>query len=319
MTLYGWDLSHYDGHITATVAARAKAEGIAFATHKVGEGTGGDDPEDATALAAFRDAGVEFLGGYHVVRSGAISPQVDALLALADRDEPWWRTYPGWFWQVDLERWSYDQVPASTGIAFGQLLQARTGRLVVMYASHGQYAQQLTTWDGPLWNADYTSRPAGGFAAMYPGDRWMPTHGSGTASWQGGWAPYSGKTPTFLQYTSSAIIAGLTTCDANAYRGTVDELRALINPSGGSMGTAAENAVIATRDGMLEVDGKVNCPPVWETNRQKREAAADATAARIESKIDQIIASLAGGTLSDTDVQRIAVAVADENARRQQA
>ena len=224
MTVFGWDSSHYDGTLTRATLVRARDEGIGFFTHKIGEGAGGDDPGDATALAAARDAGITVIGGYHVVRSGPVSPQVDALVSLADRDEPWWRDFPGWFWQVDLERWPYDRVSASTGIAFGQALRDRTGRLVVMYASHGQYGDQLSGWDGPLWNADYVSHPADGFRDMYPGDDWTPLHGS----WRGGWSPYSGQTPTFLQYTSSAVIAGLTTSDANAYRGTLAELTALV-------------------------------------------------------------------------------------------
>lgn len=220
MTLFGWDSSHYDGRITRVIADRAKAEGIVFATHKIGEGAGGDDAEDGPALAAFRDAGIEFLGGYHVVRTGDVVGQVDALLRLADRDVPWWREFPGWFWQVDLEKWPYDHVPAALGIAFGRELRERTCRLVVMYASRGQYGNELTGWDGPLWNAAYGTNQPGPFKALYPGD------GSSR------WAPYSGKTPLFLQYTSAATIAGLTTSDANAFRGTVEELRALITQGG---------------------------------------------------------------------------------------
>jgi hypothetical protein len=229
MSVYGWDCSHYDGTLTRAIMSRARSEGIAFVTHKIGEGTGYDDPGDLTALAAARDAGIEFVGGYFVPRSGSsVAAQVDACVRLADRDEPWWRTFPGWFWQVDLERWSYDNVPASVGIAFAKELRARTGRWTVLYASHGQYGNALTGWDGPLWNAHYVSHAAAGFAAMYPGDGWKPK----SDAFAGGWSAYSGKEPTFLQYTSSATIAGLTTCDANAFRGSAADLRALIKGGG---------------------------------------------------------------------------------------
>lgn len=229
MTLYGWDASQYDGTLTTAVLARAKAEGIAFFTHKIGEGTGYDDPGDLTALAAARDAGIRYLAGYGIPRTpgnggaGSIAAQVDHLVALADRDEPWWRDWPDWCWQDDLERWGYDQVSAADGIEYGHRLRDKTGRQVLLYASHGQYGDQLAGWDGPLWNAHYTSRAAAGFRAMYPGDTWMPVSGGMT----GGWAPYSGRAPDLLQYTSSATIAGLTTCDANAFRGSADQLRAL--------------------------------------------------------------------------------------------
>jgi hypothetical protein len=141
---------------------------------------------------------------------------VDACIRLADRDEPWWRTFPGWFWQVDLERWPNDSVPASVGIDFARQLRARTGRWTILYASKGQYGDSLGGWDGPLWNANYGANPTGGFQAVYPGD------GSSR------WGAYSGKVPTFLQYGSNATIAGLSTCDANAFRGSVGQLRALI-------------------------------------------------------------------------------------------
>lgn len=229
MTLYGWDASHYDGLLSTAVLARARAEGISFFTHKIAEGTsnterrpGGGDYDD-TALAAARDAGIEFLGGYHVVRSApSVAVQVDALVAFADAGEPWWRGFPGWFWQVDLEHWPGDPVSAATGIAFGQLLRQRTGKTVVMYASKGQYGDQLTGWGGPLWNANYPSSRQAGFVSLYPGDNGI------------GWARYSGQAPVFWQYASSATIAGLTTCDANAFRGGVQQLRALIE-SGADM------------------------------------------------------------------------------------
>lgn len=215
-TCFGWDGSHYDGILHVGNMLDAKAEGIVFFTHKIGEGRSYDDPLDATNLAAAYEAGIEFIGGYYVVRTGDVTAQVDNCIALADRDEPWWRTFPGWFWQVDLERWPYDSVAASVGIEFGKQLRARTGRQVILYASRGQYGDQLTGWDGPLWNAAYGTNPEGPFRDIYPGD-------TSTR-----WAPYSGQVPAILQYGSRAIIAGLTTCDANAFRGTLDQLRALI-------------------------------------------------------------------------------------------
>jgi hypothetical protein len=229
MTIWGWDASHFDGLLSAGILARAKSEGIAFFTHKIAEGL--QDTEgsnDDTALAAARSAGIEFVGGYLIPRDGpTVDAQVTEWIRLADAGEPWWRTFPGWWWQIDLERWPYDSVPASVGIAAGQLLRARTGRQVVLYASRGMYGDQLGVWDGPLWNADYVSHAVGSPAQMYPGDAWSP-----------GWAPYSGQTPALLQFTSSATIAGLTTCDANAFRGSVDQLRALLtHPNGANMTT----------------------------------------------------------------------------------
>lgn len=225
MTQFGWDASHYDGLLSTAILTTARAEGVAFFTHKIGEGLSDTEgTHDDTALAVARDAGIECLAGYLVPRTLDAAAQVDYWLKLADAGEPWWRTFPGWAWQVDLERWSYDNVSAAKGIDCARRLRDRTGRPVLLYGSHGQYWDELQGWDGPLWNADYTARSAGPFIGMYPGDEWAPLH-SGT--WRGGWAPYSGKEPTILQYTSSAVIAGLTTCDANAFRGTYDQLKDL--------------------------------------------------------------------------------------------
>lgn len=232
MTLIGWDASHYDGLLSRQILAQAKSEGIAFFTHKIAEGTSDTEGSaDDTALSAARDAGIEFLGGYLIPRSyTTASAQVDYWISLMDQGEPWWRTFPGWFNQIDLERWTYDNVPASLGIACAQLLAQRTGRWTIIYASHGQYGDSLAGWNGPLWNADYTSGAAGPAAAMYPGDGWAPQH----SGWAGGWGTYSGKVPTFLQFTSSATIGGLTTCDASAFRGNATDLRDIITGNGGT-------------------------------------------------------------------------------------
>jgi hypothetical protein len=42
-----------------------------------------------------------------------------------------------------------------------------------------------------------------------------------------GWDPYGGVTPSIWQYTNSASFGGVNGVDFNAYRGTIDELRAL--------------------------------------------------------------------------------------------
>jgi len=209
------------------------AEGISIFTHKLGEGTGGIDNEAAQAFASFRSAGAPVIGPYWVVRSGSVGPQVDALISAMNAKIPGWKDLDNFFIQTDLERWDYDNVPASTGISFSNLAAQATGKTVALYASHGQYGGQLSTWKGMLWNADYVGGTAG-FKALYPGDNWKPDHGS----WNGGWTSYSGQEPDLLQYTSKATIAGKTTCDASAFRGTLDQFKALI---GGDMADLTED------------------------------------------------------------------------------
>lgn len=286
MTLFGWDTSHYDGTVTLAVAQRARDEGIVYATAKIGEGTGYDDPADASNLGAFKAAGVEFLGGYYVVRSGTVTSQVSRCISLADRDELWWRTFPGWFWQVDLELWSYDKVPAATGVAFGKELRRRTGKTVVLYASRGQYGSQLSDWDGPLWNAHYPSSRQMPFRDLYPGD-----------GFSAGWSPYSGKTPSFLQYASSATIGGLTTCDANAFRGTLAELRTLIT------GHSTTGDDVSFEE-IIDSPGLGKRAPASQWIKEIYQTAVDATVAAqaANAGVAELKARPAGTvTLSDTD------------------
>lgn len=307
---YGWDTSDFDGNLTAAIMAKAKAEGISFVTHKLTEGTSNKHVKAGAALAAARDAGIPILGGYHVVRSGpSPAAQVAYCIAYADDCVPWWRDFPGWFWQVDLEIWSYDNVPASAGIAFGQQLRAATGRGVVMYASRGEYGDKLAAWDGPLWNANYGTNPHGQFAAVYPGDD------------SAGWKPYSGRTPAILQYGSNTTIAGCTTSDANAFKGSVDDLLTLI---GADMTTVdltpgAIAAIQAAVWGHIipnglnrTVDlaiGSMDVRTDATTNKQLPAlAAAVAADAKVDAAIQAALAALtAGGTSVDTAAIQAAI------------
>lgn len=231
MTVYVWDASSYDGAISVERFHQAMAEGVVGFVHRLTRQGGLIDPNAGGNLANAKAAGLGLVGAYAVTyTSGGLSQ--DALtIDQADRVCPWWRTFPGWWWMEDLERWPGDNVSAALGMQVARELEATSGKRCALYASHGQYANELRGWTGPLVNADYTSRPAGSITAMYPGDDWMPLHGSGSGAWRGGWADYSGRTPDLLQYTSHATIAGLTTCDVSAYRGSYDQLAALLTGS----------------------------------------------------------------------------------------
>jgi hypothetical protein len=221
MTIFGWDTSHYDGDLTRAILTRAKAEGIEFWTHKLGEGLDNTDPKAAAAFAAGQGV-FEVIGGYYFIHHGQdMHAQAARCIAVADQVAPWWRDFNGWFWQTDAETESPYGLPTPSEVkTFADTLAAATGRTVMVYASAGQYGDRLAGLGHPLWNAHYGTNPAGGFKAIYPGDD------------SAGWHAYSGQTPALLQYGSKATIAGLTTCDANAYRGSLDELLALI---GGDM------------------------------------------------------------------------------------
>jgi len=223
-TQFGWDASDYDWSRGPMDLGAAARDGIVFFTHKATEGTGTKHQRYGEALRRARDAGIPVLGAYHVVRSSpSVSAQVDYFLSYLDGQTPWWRNWPDWFLQVDLEKWSYDKVPASAGEAFADLVEQRTGRKAVIYASRGQYGNELNGTSHLLWNANYGANIEDHYAAVYA------ARGGDSGA---GWVTYSGRMPVFWQYGSRTRIGTQTICDANAFRGTLAQLRALISTSG---------------------------------------------------------------------------------------
>jgi GH25 family lysozyme M1 (1,4-beta-N-acetylmuramidase) len=225
MTIFGWDASDYDSQRGNMDLAAARRDGIDFFTHKATEATSVKHVHYGEMMRRARDAGIPFLGAYHVVRSPRnASAEVDYCLAYVNAQTPWWKDFPGWFWQIDLERWPYDSVPAAEGEEFADIIESRTGRKAVIYASKGQYGDSLSGTSHPLWNANYGSNASKGYRQLYT-DR----GGDGGP----GWASYSGVTPRIWQYGSNAIIGSQHTCDANAFKGSVSDFAAMIGNRGG--------------------------------------------------------------------------------------
>jgi hypothetical protein len=221
MTIYGWDASHYDA---VPNGARVVSEGFSFMTHK-----GGGDANDAE-LGAWWNAvkaqrGKLLLGAYWVLYPGNPTGRADAFLARLDSQCPGWRDGP-FILQLDCEDWTGNgsTKPGKADIkAACARLKAKMPKLTpIVYASAGQYGDSLSGLGYPLWNARYVlSNQTGTAAGLYA-----------RAGGDGGkaWAVYSGQTPAIWQYTSSATIVGQTTCDANAFRGSLIELTKLVAP-----------------------------------------------------------------------------------------
>lgn len=197
------DASNFDGNVDFT--------GLAGFTHKATEGIHTVHDQYGPRLAAAKAAGVPVLGSYHVVRTpnstnGTLDEQLKFWLSYMDRETPWWRDWPHWVMQIDAEKWPYDNVSAQTVKDFaGRVVGSGLPGWKITYASRGQYGDSLAGIATPLWNADYR----GSVNGSYPGD-----------GWASGWAPYSGKTPVLLQYTSTPY-------DENAFRGTLSDLLTL--------------------------------------------------------------------------------------------
>lgn len=277
MTLFGWDASDFD-HSRGSMDMRAAIDdGLSFFTHKATEGASVVHHPGA-ALAGARDAGCPFLGVYMVPRTGpSVASQVDFLLSWMDNQAPWWKTFHGWFWQMDTEKWGYDAVSPTIGHACAQLLAQRTGRRVLHYAPRWAYGDTVPAGE-PLWASAYVGG-SGNYRALYPGD--------GASNW----AAYSGRVPSVLQFTSSATLAlahtqGLhpgdprrTTfgsvatvglqpgVDINAFRGTLADFAALIGaapltPSTGDQDMTQQFLARRTSDGQLFVADGMRSRPV---------------------------------------------------------
>lgn len=241
MTIFGWDLSHYDSPNVGAVLA----EGFSFLTHKAG----GDaiDAELGSWWSNVRNLPEDqmLLGAYWVLYPGNPTSRADAFLARLDSQCPGWRDRDAFILQADCEIWNGDTStkPSKADIqAFCDRLHAKTGLIPVVYASAGQYGSGLTGLTYPLWNARYPLNYQAGFASVLY-ERCGGDSGSG-------WSTYSGQTPAIWQFTSSATIAGQTTCDANAYRGTLADLKSLVTGEDMAL-TKADAGTVWNTDGVV--------------------------------------------------------------------
>lgn len=222
MTIFGWDASHWDWGRGPMDIAAAVRDGISFMTHKATDKTARNDRYDDFARRA--RGVVPLLGAYTVNHPGDQRPQVDEFIRFLDQVSPWWREGP-FIVQVDAEK--FDYMPREPNLAeikswCDYFMQRTGGRWrPVVYAPRWLYSDRLRGLPYRLWASSYGDNPAVHYRQAYPGD------GSGR------WAAYSGQTPAILQYGSTTRIGSQSTCDANAFRGTLDQLRALVFPSGG--------------------------------------------------------------------------------------
>lgn len=224
MTIFGWDASHYDWDRGTMDLAAAVRDGIVFFTHKATEGRTYVDPQFAYAMARAHNAGMPLIGAYCVNHQGDQRPQVDKFIAVLDQGAPFWRNEP-FIVQLDCERWSdkdgvYAYEPSLTEIHTwcDYFVSLTGGRLKpVVYAPKWVYGDSLRGLRYPLWASSYGTNPTTGYRNAYPGD--------GSTRW----AAYSGIVPTILQFGSRTTIGAQAICDANAFRGTLDQLRALIS------------------------------------------------------------------------------------------
>lgn len=229
MTVWGCDISRYQGDVSWS---RVKAAGISFATIKASEGT----PTETYASTRdyfrreFRELRASGMvpGAYHVIRSVDTAAQIDWFLdqIVAAGGDP-----AECILQLDYEKWTYDFPSyAKLKSCVAELKRRVPGAKPIMYTGKwvwdqvtGEPANAAADLGCTLWDSNYGTNPAVNYRTAYPGDSSYRWRG------YGGWPVAS-----VLQYGSRTSIDGVSGyCDANAYRGTLAEFRALLLASDG--------------------------------------------------------------------------------------
>lgn len=202
---FGLDLSHHQD--LGLDLARCRRDGIQFVLLKATEGSKFVDPEFTANLAEARAAGL-LVAAYHYVRGNATAESQYANVAhLVPRDVP---VIP------DVEANS-----GGVGLLreFVEELRAGGYRVPLTYLPRWYWqelGQPSLAGLPPLWSSRYPDNVVGSLV-----DEWADVP---TRYWDG----YGGLDVAVLQFTSSARIAGHAPLDANAYRGTREQLAALL-------------------------------------------------------------------------------------------
>lgn len=205
MVTFGIDISHHQD--IGLDLAQCRREGIEFVFLKATEGASYVDPEFTANLDEARRAGM-LVAAYHYVRSNASTAnQVMNVVRTVPKDVPV---------ILDVEANSGGVGPVREIFA---ALRASGYSVPLLYLPRW-YWQQIGSPSlaglPPLWSSRYPDTVVGTLQSEWA---------SVPASY---WAGYGGLDVAVLQFTSSARIAGHQPLDANAFRGTREQLAALL-------------------------------------------------------------------------------------------
>lgn len=210
---FGLDVSHYQS--SALSLSRARGEGCEFVFIKATEGGTYTDPMFGARLGEARSAGLLAAAYFYQRSDSSAQAHVDRLAQVVPRDVP---VIP------DVESDSGD-----TGLTRDIIDRLRVAgyRVPLLYLPRW-YWQQIGSPSlaglPPLWSSRYPDTDPGSIAEEYAK---VP------ASY---WDGYGGLGVAVLQFTSSAVIAGQSPVDADAFQGTRDDLAALLGYLSGPAG-----------------------------------------------------------------------------------
>ncbi|MFC6884840.1 glycoside hydrolase family 25 protein [Actinomadura yumaensis] len=207
MPVYGVDVASYQGEPNWS---KVRGAGIRFAFSKVTESTDYVNPTWPHNRSGMLGLGGGFLpGAYHFLHGGNGAAQARYFLSKAG-------DVSGLMVALDVEA---SGANAATARDWVREFKDRTGgHPVIGYFPRWYWERtgepDLTFFDS-VWQSHYVSG-TGSPSSLYAK---VPS------SW---WAPFGGEAISILQYSSSATVSGISgRCDVNAYRRTLDDLRAL--------------------------------------------------------------------------------------------
>ncbi|MFD0855498.1 glycoside hydrolase family 25 protein [Actinomadura adrarensis] len=207
MPLYGVDVASYQGEPSWE---KVRDAGIDFAFSKITEDTDYTNPTWEHNREGMLELGGDFLpGAYHFLHGGKGAAQARYFLSKAG-------DLSGFAVALDVEA---SGANASTARDWVKEFKERTdGHPVIGYFPRWYWDRQgrpdLSFFD-TLWQSSYVSGKG------KPGELYDKV----PDSW---WKGFGKEKISILQFTSSASVSGIKgRCDANAFRGGLDELKAL--------------------------------------------------------------------------------------------
>lgn len=207
--VFGLDISHYQDR--ALDLKRVAREGLRFVFLKAGEGGNYVDPEFASNLAEARAAGL-LVGAYWFIRQNASPAQHVAkirqvvphdVVLIPDVEVASDKTWP-----------TRSHATGCLGAIKAAGYRVPLSYIPLWFWRDYWHSPTLIGWP-PLWSSRYPDNVVGTLAAEWDD---VPTR-----FWDG----YGGLPVAVLQFTSSARIAGHQPLDANAFRGTLQQLAGL--------------------------------------------------------------------------------------------
>ncbi|PIJ36725.1 hypothetical protein BMW24_003395 [Mycobacterium heckeshornense] len=218
MTLYGVDLSNnnWGGQPVAGIVPTLNdiiSEGFTWIEHKVSEGNYYQDPYWPTVWQWGQQTG-NLVVGYHYVTTNDPAQQAQTYLS----NDPSNGAAPC---MLDFEANSGDITN------FWAVWNAFAAAGINMRLSYipRWYWQQIGSPDLSAVTGLVSS--AYDFEGDYASTEYLESGGDEGSGWQ----PYGGATPVIWQFTDAALVAGMLV-DANAFKGTVDDLTSLLGTGG---------------------------------------------------------------------------------------